>query len=82
MNTGKRSDAFDPRQDAGSADGKTFASDPQSDPRRNRGAEAFDPQTVRQGQIVLRGSGRRWIFFGAMIAAIILVLLVAFRWWG
>lgn len=34
-------------------------------------------QDVRQGEIILRTRRRRWIFFGGLVAAVIVALILA-----
>jgi hypothetical protein len=43
-------------------------------PRRS---EVHDAQDVRQGEIILRTRRRRWIFFGGLVACVVLALLLA-----
>lgn len=40
------------------------------------GHHRLDPQKARQGQIILKTSIQRWIFFGALALAIILGITI------
>lgn len=41
------------------------------------GERSHSAQDVRQGEVILRTRRRRWIFFGGLIAAVVLALVAA-----
>jgi uncharacterized protein involved in exopolysaccharide biosynthesis len=45
--------------------------------RRPERSEGHDAQDARQGEIVLRTRRRRWVFFGGLVACVILAFLLA-----
>lgn len=61
----------DSRRDAAAND-TVNAPDAASDGRRS-----IDPQKARQGEIVLKTSAQRWIFFGALGLAAVLGVVIA-----
>ena len=42
-----------------------------------RRGPSYSSQDVRQGEIILRTRRRRWIFFGGLVACVVLALLAA-----
>jgi hypothetical protein len=42
-----------------------------------RRGPTYGAEDVRQGEIILRTRRRRWIFFGGLVASVILALLLA-----
>jgi hypothetical protein len=42
-----------------------------------RQGPAYSAEDVRQGEIILRTRRRRWIFFGGLVACVVLALLLA-----
>jgi hypothetical protein len=63
----------DPPSNASAEDEK--AERPYSDGSDRR--HAFEPQKVRQGDIILTKPVQRWIFFGGVVAAAVLGLAIA-----
>jgi hypothetical protein len=65
--------AFNPRLDASAEDEKTERQHSSGGDRH----QAWEPQKVRQGDIILKRPAQRWIFFGGVVAAAILGLVIA-----
>jgi hypothetical protein len=47
------------------------------EPGETRRGPSYSSQDVRQGEIILRTRRRRWIFFGGLVACVVLALLAA-----